>query len=214
MTFKAALRIVATAVFLAAGLSIALSHPHVATSVRSELVFGKDGAISGIRYAWTFDEFFSEFATQGLDTNKDGVFSREELAELAKVNVETLQESDYFTFGKSGQGKQESKLAFGQPIDYWLEYKDKLLTLHFTLPVKSGAQKGGVSLDVFDPTYFVAFSFAEQNPVSLTGAPANCTFDVKRPASLTGPQKPESFFLSLPDSFGAQFANSVTVTCK
>lgn len=210
MALKAALRIIAAAVFLAAGIGIALSHPHVATTVRSELVFGKDGAISGIRYAWTFDEFFSEFATQGLDTNKDGVFSREELAELAKVNVETLQESDYFTFGKSGEGK----LAFGQPTDYWLEYKDKLLTLHFTLPVKSGAQKGGVSLDVFDPTYFVAFSFAEQNPVSLTGAPANCSFDVKRPATLSGPQRPESFFNALPSDFGAQFANSVIVTCK
>lgn len=214
MALKAALRIIAAVAFIAAGISIALSHPHVATTVRSELVFGKDGAITGIRYSWTFDEFFSEFATQGMDTNKDGVFSREELAELAKVNVETLQESDYFTFGKSGQGNQESKLAFGAPTDYWLEYKDKLLTLHFTLPVKSGALKSGVSLDVFDPTYFVAFSFAEQNPVKLTGAPANCSFDVKRPATVSGPQRPESFFNSLPGDFGAQFANSVIVTCK
>ncbi len=207
---KAILRIIAAAAFLAAGVGTALSHPHVATTVRSELVFGADGSIAGIRYAWTFDEFFSEFATQGLDTNKDGIYSREELAELAKVNVETLQESDYFTFGKSGEGK----LAFGQPTDYWLEYKDKLLTLFFTLPVKSGAQKSGVSLDVYDPTYFVAFSFAEQNPVTLVGAPANCSLDVKRPGSLSGPQKPESFFEALPGGFGAQFANSVTVTCK
>lgn len=210
MALKAVIRIIAAAVFIAAGVSIALSHPHVATIVRSELVFGKDGAIAGIRYAWTFDEFFSEFATQGLDKNGDGIFSREELAELAKVNVETLQESDYFTFGKSGEGK----LAFGQPTDYWLEHKDKLLTLHFTLPVKSGALKSGISLDVFDPTYFVAFRFAEQNPVKLVDAPANCSFDVKRPAQLSGPQRPESFFNTLPGDFGAQFANSVTVTCK
>jgi ABC-type uncharacterized transport system substrate-binding protein len=210
MVLKAVIRVLAAVAFIAAGISIALSHPHVATTVRSELVFGKDGTITGIRYSWTFDEFFSEFAVQGMDTNKDGVFSREELAELAKVNVETLQESDYFTFGKSGDGK----LAFGPPTDYWLEHKDKLLTLHFTLPVKSGALKSGVSLDVFDPTYFVAFSFAEQNPVKLTGAPANCSFDVKRPATVSGPQRPESFFNSLPGDFGAQFANSVIVTCK
>lgn len=210
MVLKAVIRVLAAVAFIAAGISIALSHPHVATTVRSELVFGKDGAITGIRYSWTFDEFFSEFAVQGMDTNKDGVFSREELAELAKVNVETLQESDYFTFGKSGDGK----LAFGPPTDYWLEHKDKLLTLHFTLPVKSGALKSGVSLDVFDPTYFVAFSFAEQNPVKLIGAPANCSFDVKRPTTVSGPQRPESFFNSLPRDFGAQFANSVIVTCK
>jgi ABC-type uncharacterized transport system substrate-binding protein len=212
MAMKAMLRYLAAAAFLAAGVSIALSHPHVATTVRSELVFGKDGAITGIRYAWTFDEFFTEFATQGLDTNKDGTISREELAELAKVNVETLQESDYFTFGKSGEGK----LAFGQPTDYWLEHKNKLLTLYFTLPVKSGAQKSGVALDVFDPTYFVAFSFAQENPVKLLNAPANCSFDVKRPAQISGPQPAESFFTSPSgaNQYGAQFANGVVVTCK
>ena len=212
MTLKAIIRLLAAAAFVVAGVSIALSHPHVAATVKGELVFGKDGAISGIRYAWTFDEFFSEFAIQGLDTNKDGIYSREELAELAKVNVETLQESDYFTFGKSGEGK----LAFGQPTNYWLEYKDKLLTLYFTLPVKSGAQKTGVSLDVFDPTYFVAFNFAEQNPVKLVDAPSNCQFEVKRPAVVSGPQQGESFFNSLSRSgeFGSKITNSVTVTCK
>ena len=212
MALKAMLRLLAATAVLAAGSLSALSHPHVATTVKSDLMFGKDGAITGIRYAWTFDEFFSEFATQGLDANKDGVFSRDELAELAKVNVETLQESDYFTFGKSGEGK----LAFGQPTDYWLEYKDKLLTLHFTLPVKSGALKSGVSLDVFDPTYFVAFSFATENPIKLVNAPANCSFDVKRPAQISGPQPAESFFSSPSGAnpYGAQFANSVIVTCK
>ena len=212
MKLKAIIRLFAAAAFVAVGSSIALSHPHVATTVKSDLVFNKDGAISGIRYAWSFDEFFSEFATQGLDTNKDGVYSREELAELAKVNVETLKESDYFTFGKSGEGK----LEFGEPTDYWLEFKNKILTLHFTLPVKSGALKSGASLDVFDPTYFVAFRFAQDNPVKLVGAPANCSFDVKRPAQISGPQPAESFFNSPSTAaqYGSQFANTVVVTCK
>ncbi len=212
MVLKAALRIAAAAVFLASSIGIVLSHPHVAATVRSEIVFGKDGAIAGIRYAWTFDEFFSEFATQGLDKNGDGVFSREELAELAKVNVETLQESDYFTFGKSG----EDKLVFGQPTDYWLEHKDKLLTLHFTLPVKGGAQKSGVALDVYDPGYYVAFSFARENAVKLVNAPANCSFQVKLPDTVLGPQQSETLFnsLSRAGNLDSQIANSVVITCK
>ncbi|MBY0532935.1 MAG: DUF1007 family protein [Xanthobacteraceae bacterium] len=208
---KAIIRLLAAAAFVAAGSLSALSHPHVATTVKSEIVFNKEGAISGVRYAWTFDEFFSEFATQGLDTNKDGVLSREELAELAKVNVESLKESDYFTFGKSG----EAKLEFGEPTDYWLEFKDKLLTLYFTLPVKA-VRKGGVALDVYDPTYFVAFGFAKDNPVKLVNAPANCSLEVKRPAQVSGPAQPESFFnsLSRASEYGSQFANSAIVTCK
>jgi ABC-type uncharacterized transport system substrate-binding protein len=128
MALKAASRLLAAAAFLAAGAFPALAHPHVLITGKSELVFGKEGAISAVRYAWTFDEFFSEFATQGLDKNKDGVLSRDELAELAKINVESLKEFEYFTVGKSGPGK----LEFGDPVDYWLEFKDKLLTLYFT----------------------------------------------------------------------------------
>ena len=212
MAFKAIIRLVAAAAFLAAGLSIALSHPHVVVTGKSELVFGNNGMISAVRYAWTFDEFFSEFATQGLDKNKDGKLTRDELDELAKVNVESLKEFEYFTVGKSGPGK----LEFGDPVDYWLEFKDKLLTLYFTLPVKSGGQKGGLSIDMFDPTYFVAFNLDEKNPVKLVGAPANCSFEVKRPAQVTGQTPSESFFNSLSgaNQYGSQFANSVIVTCK
>lgn len=212
MALKAALRLAAAAAFLVAGVGVVLSHPHVAATVRSELVFGKNGTIAGIRYAWTFDEFFSEFATQGLDKNGDGIFSREELAELAKVNVETLQESDYFTFGKSGEGK----LVFGAPTDYWLEHKDKLLTLRFTLPVKDGAQKSGVALDVYDPAYYVAFSFARENAVKLVNAPANCSLQVKLPETVSAPQQTETLFnsLSRAGNLSAQIANSVVVTCK
>jgi ABC-type uncharacterized transport system substrate-binding protein len=212
MKLKAIIRLLAAAAFVAAGVSIALSHPHVATVVKSELVFGKDGAVSGIRYAWSFDEFFSATAVEGLDKNKDGIYSREELAELAKVNVESLQEFDYFTFNKSG----EAKFVFGPPADYWLEFKDKVLTLHFTLPVKSGAQIGGITLDVYDPTYFIAFSFAEKDAVKLSNAPASCKVEVRRPTTVSGPQQSESFFNSLSrgGDFSSQIANSAIVTCK
>ncbi|HRF10061.1 MAG TPA: DUF1007 family protein [Xanthobacteraceae bacterium] len=212
MVLKAALRLFTAAAIFAGGCGVALSHPHVIVVGKSELVFGKDGAVTAIRHAWTFDELFSEYATQGLDKNKDGVLSRDELSELAKVNVESLKEFEYFTTGKSGPGK----LEFAEPTDYYLEHNDKLLTLHFTLPVKAGSQKSGLSLDVFDPTYFVAFNLAEDNPVKLIDAPANCSFEVKRPKQDATQTPTESFFNSLTaaSEYGSQFANRVTVTCK
>ena len=41
---------------------------------------------------------FSAFATQGMTSKEKGKFTREELAPLAKVNVESLKEYDYFTY--------------------------------------------------------------------------------------------------------------------
>ena len=55
------------------------------------------GQVIGIEHHWQFDEAYSAFAVQGLDTNKDGTISREELAALAKENTESLSEFDFFT---------------------------------------------------------------------------------------------------------------------
>jgi ABC-type uncharacterized transport system substrate-binding protein len=201
------------ALFLLAGIAGADAHPHVWVTAKSELVYSPDGALKAIRHAWTFDDMFSAFATQGLDTNNDGKLSRDELADLAKTNVESLKEFGYFTVSKKG----EKPLEFDEPVDYWLEADDKgILTLHFTLPVKGGAPKGGIALEVYDPTYFVAFSFAEGNPVTLAGAPKGCSVEAKGPDDSASPgNNSESFFaqLNAGSSYGEMFANRITVRC-
>ena len=78
----------------------ARAHPHVWVTMTSELLYAPDGTITGVRLAWTFDDMFSAFATQGLEQKTKGQFTREELAPLAKVNVESLQEYAYFTYVK------------------------------------------------------------------------------------------------------------------
>jgi len=98
----------------------ALAHPHIWVTVRSTVLY-ENGAIVGFRHAWTFDEYYTAMAIDGLDTNKDGVYSREELAELATVNVEALKEFSYFTFPKL----KDQELAVGVPKDYFLEHADR-----------------------------------------------------------------------------------------
>src|SRR5678816_3919749 len=56
------------------------AHPHVWATVRSEIVLGPNHQITGIRHSWTFDEFYTAMAVEGLDTNKDGIYSKEELS--------------------------------------------------------------------------------------------------------------------------------------
>ncbi len=196
---------------LLAAAGAASAHPHVFVVVKSQLIYSPDGSLKAIRHAWTFDEMFSSFAAQGLDKNGDGKLSREELADLAKENVQSLKEFDYFTMSKT-EGK---KIEFGEPADYWLEADDKsVLTLNFTLPVKSSGFKGTFELNVYDPTYFIAFSLAEGKPVSLTGAPAGCTVNAKGPGS--EPASPSEALiqqLQAGADWGAQFANKIIVRC-
>lgn len=213
-------------IILAAAVAIgfapaAAAHPHVWATVRSEIVFGPDHRITAIRHAWTFDEFYTAMAVEGLDTNKDGVYSKEELAPLAKINVESLKEFDYFTFVHL-QGEDDKLLKLKPPVDYWIDYDNTVLTLHFTLPLEKPVDTHGtpVDVDVYDPSFFVAFGFATEKPVTLAGTDTKgCSADVTLPDADTAADTKaltESFFSQLgPNSnFGSQFAQTVTVKCK
>ena len=120
---------------------------------------------------------FSTYALQGIETKTKGVYSREELAPLAQTNVESLKEFGFFTFAKA-DGKKEK---FLEPVDYFLEYKDGALALHFTLPFKTPFKAEALALEVFDPSFFVDFPLQKKDPIRLVGAPASCTFAVQRP---------------------------------
>lgn len=206
------IRLAAALLFLAS-VSAASAHPHVWVTMKSELVYAPDGTITGVRHAWTFDDMFSTYATQGLESKKKGEFTRDELAPLAKINVESLKEYDFFTSAHVNGKKVDLK----EPVDYWLEFTNGLLTLHFTLPFATPAKTQNLDVEMYDPTYFVDFSFAEKDPAQLVGAPADCKLAVLRPGEKAAPQARlgESFFNNLtPDSkFGAQFSNKLSVKC-
>jgi ABC-type uncharacterized transport system substrate-binding protein len=208
-------RVLALVLSLVGGLVVAASeakaHPHVWVTMKSEVVYAPDGSVVGVQHAWTFDDMFSAFATQGLESKKKGEFTREELKPLAEVNVTSLKEFDFFTYAKA-DGK---KAVFTDPKDYYLEYKDNVLTLNFMLPLKAPVKAKQLQLDVYDPTYFVDFSFAEKDPVALKGAPATCKLAMARPDDVPANKQAEAFFNSLSSGsdYGAQFANKISVTC-
>ncbi len=197
---------------LAFAAPAAHAHPHVYVTMKSEIVYDAEGRMTGIRHHWTFDDMFSSYATQGLESKVKGKFTREELQPLAEVNVTSLKEFDFFTQGKLNGQKAE----FEQPVDYFLEQKDDLLTLNFTLPLKKPAATKNVDLEIFDPLYFVAFEFAEKEPITLKGAPASCKISTVKLGDDSQVKSLSESIFARPDPnnpFGAQFANKIGVKC-
>lgn len=216
-------RVLAAAVFaLVAGVTAATAHPHVLVSSRSEIVI--DGRqVTAVRHIWTFDEAFSAFAIQGLDTDGDGKLTAEELKPLAQINVESLEEYGFFTFLTVAGAEVEDR-AFADPADYWLEWDGRQLTLHFTLPLIQpvDAGNGPLRLDVYDPEYFVAFTLDREKPAVLAGGAAGCGLDIAKPEPLDAEAAarlaqipaeirnlPENLFVMTSDR-----ANAITVTCR
>ena len=184
-------------------------------TAKEKVIFGPDGKITGIRAAWTFDDMYSAFAVQGLG-EPDKILTPAQLAPLAKTNVESLAEFGWFTSGKTG-GK---KIAFDNPVDYSLEQgADKLITLHFTLPLKAPTATGSFfSLQVYDPTYFVAFEYDSKQPMTLVNAPSGCSVSVAKPQPLdnTDSQKlSEAFFTNMSPGvdFGIKLAPRAIIAC-
>jgi len=205
-----------SASLLAAGLLLAAgaaqAHPHVWITATSELLYAPDGSITGVRHAWTFDDMFTAYAVQGLESKAKGTYTREELAPLAQTNVESLKEYGYFTFAKA-DGKKE---RFLEPVDYFLDYKDAVLTLHFTLPLKNPVRSRQLVLEVFDRSFFIDFQMARDDPVKLVGAPAGCQIKLERPGDGTASAQQlneQTFMNGENSSFGLMFANKITVDC-
>jgi ABC-type uncharacterized transport system substrate-binding protein len=197
---------------LFAFIAPASAHPHVWITAASEVIYAADGSITGVRHAWTFDDMFSTYALQGMESRTKGAWTREELAPLAQTNVESLKEYGFFTFAKA-DGKKEK---FLEPVDYWLEHKDGALVLHFTLPFRTPVKTRQLALEIYDPSYFVDFSLQKQDPVKLVGAPSSCTVAIQRPndGSAAAQKLNEQTFLSGENSnFGMMFANKITVDC-
>ena len=81
-------------------------------------------------------------------------------------------------------------------------------------------QGQGVQVDVYDPSFFVAFGFATEAPVKLAGNNVKgCRAEIKKPdpdSEEDAKALSEAFFSQLgPNSnFGSQSAQTVAVKCN
>ena len=205
--------LVALAAVLAPGQ--VLAHPHVWITVRSRIVFDKQGRVEAIVHDWVFDDMYSAFATQGL-APKGQLVTRETFAPLAQENAGSLAEIGYFTTFKI-DGKP---VEYGPVTDYWMEERpDHLVAFHVVLPLKTPANPGKyASMMVADPEYFIDFEYDDEDPITLEDAPKGCSSSIGRPKPLEGDDKKkldEAFFSALApgSNFGFKMAPHAIIAC-
>ncbi len=198
----------------------AAAHPHVWVTYRTTVMY-ENGSITGFDHVWTFDDMYTAMAIQGLDKNGDGVYDRDELAELAQINMDGLKDFEYFTFAKLG----EQPIKIAKTADYWLEHKDGILKLHFKAILESPVliDAAGFNFAVYDPSYFIAFEPEKDNPITLAAsAPKECTAGFKAAnAAATDLELKEKLLndafaveLGKAQDVGAGFSTTAVVTCS
>ena len=201
------------------GLSMpASAHPHVWLDMKVGVIMTADGKLQALHIHWTFDEFYSAFAMDGIKKDADGRYPQKVLDDLAQVNMTNLKEVDYFT-EISANGK---KLALGTPFDAessW-DYKKSQLDLTFTLPLET-PQASPVQFRIYDPTYYISIEYPQKGRGTefLTGNRKGCRISVETPdVQTTWLNLPESAFTgdsaTVGQGFGAHFASTATITCE
>ena len=202
------------------GLSLsepAKAHPHVVATVKASLVFSEDGRLQSIHQYWTFDAFFSAFAKRQIDTNKDGIYSPNELEVFANQQLRSLRDFKYFTTITSG----DTTVPLDVPASAGFAMSaDGGLTFEFVLALQTPlALKQAVSIEIFDPNFFAYFTFdGASEPVRLIGAQRECTLALKGPKPINFSQPstvPAVFWKALDGAtdVGRQFSNLVVLTC-
>lgn len=193
----------------------ALAHPHAFVDVRIEVLFDQEGRVSALRQHWLFDEFYTAFATDGLDGDGDGKPDADALQKLAELNLKNLSEFNYFTITRTSDDSQDFETA----TDISSIMKASRLEMTFTLPLEEplDANQQPVTYAVFDPTYYVEMLHAESDEaIRLDGAPDGCGYSLKKPAP-----DPDmvAFAASLDktqsggNDLGLIFAEQVTLSC-
>jgi ABC-type nickel/cobalt efflux system permease component RcnA/ABC-type uncharacterized transport system substrate-binding protein len=174
-------RVVLALLALLAFAAPALAHPHIFIDAHARIVFDANGAVSEIHNTWVFDEAYSAWAIQGLDTNNDGTVSVDEMQPLADDNLQGLSEYNFYTF--AGEGAVDLKFKALPGATY--TYDGKRVTLDFGLTPEKPYRIGKtLELSITDPEYYVAITFADPSTVTLENAPSGCAVRLDPPKDM------------------------------
>ncbi|HEV7255003.1 MAG TPA: DUF1007 family protein [Mesorhizobium sp.] len=169
------------AILLGAGLALlpmaALAHPHVFAEARLDVVV-TDGAVTALRHLWRFDDVFSSTVLMEFDKNADLQLDQAELDEVGSTVAASLAEFGYFQL-VSADGRD---VEMSPPPIMMANYEnDQLVILFESAPKAPLKLDGKVDFGVYDPTFYTAIDFAEDEQMAVENLPAACTRTVIRP---------------------------------
>ncbi|MCR5855903.1 DUF1007 family protein [Mesorhizobium sp. J428] len=153
-------------------------HPHVFAEASLEVKLDPSSNVSALRHVWRFDDLFSSTVLVEFDTNKDLKLDESELAEVSKTIFESLAEYNYFQLVEA-DGKD---VAMSAPDQLIATLEDnQLIVLFESKPKTPFPLSGKIDFGVYDPTFYTAIDFTEDDNMKVDALPASCKRQVIRP---------------------------------
>ncbi|MCG6114432.1 MAG: DUF1007 family protein [Mesorhizobium sp.] len=156
----------------------AKAHPHIWAEARLEVGVTADREVEWLRHVWRFDELFSSTVLFEFDTDRDLKLSAEELEQVASVIHGSLAEFDYFQM----VNRDGRRVPMEAPERMIASFDgDSLIVAFESRPAETLRLEGEVDFGVYDPTFFTAIDFYEDDLLMVAGMPDDCQREVIRP---------------------------------
>lgn len=204
-----------TALFSAIAPKPALAHPHEFVTMLTTALFNEKGAVTGLRYQWTFDEFFTAYAIEGQDANKNGKAEQNELDALLSEIMGNIKSINYFT--KFDANHPAPTFAGHKEIAASMEGRQLRLNFELSFTKPYSLNKNPLNYSVYDDEFYIAMQHEDgDNSYQPANAPGGCRTELIPPdpsdeisefASSLG--KSESGGTDL----GKNFAEWISITC-
>jgi ABC-type uncharacterized transport system substrate-binding protein len=162
-----AARVLLGASALVASNSLACAHPDIAIEDRVTFLF-KEGRVTAIEEAWTFDPGYSMSFLTDYKTESDGNISKAGSTLIAQRIQPNLAEVRYFTYVWL-DGRDLGNL----PVrDFVATASGGRLTFTFVvdLPAPIDPLRQALKLEIYDRDYYAAILLADEDPVRFRDA--------------------------------------------
>jgi ABC-type uncharacterized transport system substrate-binding protein len=168
----------AAAAALLASTAPASVHPHVFAEARLDVVLNGDETVKSLRHLWRFDDLFSSTVLMEFDQNADLKLDDAELEAVSQTVFASLAEYDYFQLVSA----DDKGVSMKPPAALMANFEnDQLIILFESEPKEPLKLKGKVGFGVYDPTFYTAIEFVEDENMAVADLPASCKRTVIRP---------------------------------
>lgn len=153
-------------------------HPHVFAEARLDVIVNPDDTVKALRHVWRFDDLFSSTVLMEFDKNSDLKLDDAELQDVSQTVFESIGEYHYFQL-VTVDGKD---VDMKPPANLMANFDNNQLIILFESEPKAPLKlKGKVDFGVYDPTFYTAIDFTEDEHMAVAPMPDDCKRHVIRP---------------------------------
>ena len=170
--------------------------------------------MEALRHVWRFDDLFSATVVVEFDKNGDLELDDAELKEIADVIYDSLNEFNYFQVVTVNEVDVEME----RPDTLMAAMQDNQLIVFFEArPKASFKLEGHVVIGVYDPTFYTAIDFVEDDYIAVENLSETCSRTVVRPdpdeAIAENQDTLTEAFYTDPTDFSKIFATRLELSC-